>query len=483
MRSTPSATTRLRRTLLAVVLLLPLGCAVNPATGERQLLFMGQDREIEIGRQSDPGIVAQYGLYPDSAVQKYVRDLGLRLAAASEFPNLPWTFRVLDDPTINAFALPGGFVYVTRGILAHFENEAQLAGVLGHEIGHVTGRHGAEQMSRGQVAQLGMIGAAVLSETARDNFGLLQAGVGLGLLSYGRADENQADELGVRYMTRLDYDPRELAGVMEMLDASSQVAAEGARLPEWQSTHPYPANRVEAILSQVERNQLVPADPVVDRQALIAQLDGLVYGPNPREGYLEDGIFHHPDLAFRFMPPAGWRVQNQKQAVVAISEQQDAIFQLTIAQEEPLAAARAFVAQQGVRATTPVEQTINGLPFAFTNFTADSEQGPLEGQVGFVRYGDLTYQLLGYAPASRWADRGGAVRGAIRSFDRETSPSVLDVQPARIAVVPLSGPEPMSAFLERYPSSAPDIEVALLNQVAVDGVLRGGSAKRVVGGR
>jgi len=469
--------------LLAAVLVLPLGCAVNPATGERQLLFIGEDREIEIGRQNDPAIVAQYGLYPDSALQRYVREIGLRMARASERPELPWTFRVLDDPTINAFALPGGFIYVTRGILAHFENEAQLAGVLGHEIGHVTGKHGAEQMSRGQLTQGLLIGGAIASSAVRENFDLAQGLTGLTMLKFGRDDENQADELGVRYMTGLGYDPRELAGVMEMLSASSALASPGARLPEWQSTHPDPENRVQSILSRVERNQLVPTDPVVERDEFLERIDGMVYGQNPREGYMDEGIFHHPDLAFRFVPPSGWQVQNQKQAVFALSPEQDAIFQLTIAQDEPLPAARAFVAEQGVSGTTPVERTVNGLPFALAEFSAETEQGTVRGEVGFVRYGDLTYRLLGYAPATRWPDRASAVRDAIRSFRSETSPAVLNVQPARIEIVPLSGPEPMSAFLERYPSTAPDAEVALMNQVPVDGVLRGGSAKRVVGGR
>jgi len=475
-------TTRLPRVLLAVALLLPLGCAVNPATGERQLSFIGEDREIEMGRESDPAIVAQYGLYPDSSVQRYVRDLGLRLAAVSERPDLPWTFRVLDDPTINAFALPGGFIYVTRGILAHFENEAQLAGVLGHEIGHVTARHSVNQMSRAQLAQVGLVVGAVASETVRENFDPIQGAVGLGFLKFGRDDEDQSDELGVRYMTRLGYDPRELAGVMEMLSASSQLSG-GGRLPEWQSTHPDPENRVQSILTRVEQQQLVPADPIVGRDAFIDRLDGLTYGQNPREGYVEDGVFHHPDLAFRFVPPEGWALQNLKQAVVMQPSERDAIFQLTVADGEPLPAARSFAAQQGVRASTPVERTINGLPAAVLDFSADTEQGRLDGRATFLRHDGLTYRMLGYGPSSRWGSRRGAVEAAMGSFREETSASVLGVQPARIEIVRLSGAEPMSAFLERYPSTASDERVALLNQVPVDGVLREGAAKRVVGGR
>ena len=475
-------TTRPVVVLLVGALLAAAACAVNPATGERQLSFIGEGQEIEMGRQSDPAIVAQYGLYPDSSVQRYVRDLGLRLAAVSERPDLPWTFRVLDDPTINAFALPGGFIYVTRGILAHFENEAQLAGVLGHEIGHVTARHSVNQMSRAQLAQIGLVVGAVASETVRDNFDPIQGAVGLGFLKFGRDDENQSDELGVRYMTRLGYDPRELAGVMEMLSTSSRLAG-GGRLPEWQSTHPDPENRVQSILTRVEEQGLVPADPIVRGPEFVERLDGLTYGANPREGYVDDGIFHHPDLAFRFVPPAGWQVSNLKQAVLVGPAEQDAIFELTITDGDPSSAAASFAGQQGVRTSQPVNRTVNGLPTVVMDFRATGQNAELEGQVAFVRHADLTFRLLGYSTVQRWPNREAAIESTIRSFAEETSATVLSVQPARIELVRLSGAEPFDAFAERYPSSVPIERVALLNQVEPGGILRGAWAKRVVGGR
>lgn len=468
--------------VLLPVLLIFAGCAVNPATGERQLSFMSEAQEIDMGLQSDPGIVAQYGLYPDSAVQRYVRDLGLRLAAVSERPDLPWTFRVLDDPTINAFALPGGFIYVTRGILAHFENEAQLAGVLGHEIGHVTARHGVNQMSRAQLAQVGLMVGAVASETVRENFEPIQAGLGLGFLKFGRDDENQADELGVRYMTRLGYDPRELAGVMDMLSASSRLAG-GGRLPEWQSTHPDPENRVASILARVERGQLVPADARVGRDALYDHLDGLTYGANPREGYVEGDVFHHPDLAFRFQRPVGWEIVNQKQAVFVVAPQQRAIVQLSIENAAPEAAAREFASQEGLQAGVLDGTSINGLEAVSLDFGARTEQGDLRGRASFILHDGRTYRLLGYAPAAQWDVQGPGVRSTIGSFRVEADPDVLAAQPARIELVTLRGAEPFDAFIERYPSSIDPERVALLNQVAPGGTLAEGRVKRVVGGR
>ena len=302
-----------RTGMVLMLLVAGAGCAVNPATGSRELSLVSEAQEIQMGREADPQIVAQMGLYPDSAVQRYVSDIGLRMAARSERPNLPWTFRVLDDPTVNAFALPGGYIYITRGILTHLTSEAELAGVLGHEIGHVTARHSANQMSRAQLAQLGLGVGMIFSETVRDYAGLASQSVGLLFLKFGRDDESQADELGIRYMTRDGYDPRELAGVMRMLSRTSELSTGGGRVPEWLSTHPDPANRSEAILQQVATGNY-PTAQRVERDGFLRRLDGMPFGPNPREGFTADGIFHHPDLAFR-LQTRGWAVDNQKSAV------------------------------------------------------------------------------------------------------------------------------------------------------------------------
>ncbi|RPJ83768.1 MAG: peptidase M48, partial [Acidobacteria bacterium] len=218
---------------------LAVTCATNPVTGKRELALISEAQEIEMGREADKEVSAAYGIYPDEALQRYVQTLGASIAARTERPKLPWTFRVVDDPSVNAFAIPGGFIYVTRGILTHLNSEAELVGILGHEIGHVTARHSVNQMSKQQLAQIGLIAGMVLSpEVAR--FGnLLQTGVGLLFLKYGRDDERQADQLGLKYMVANGYDPRRLVNVFQMLDGvSRQEGGGGGRLPEWLSTHP-----------------------------------------------------------------------------------------------------------------------------------------------------------------------------------------------------------------------------------------------------
>ena len=440
------------------------GCAVNPATGEREISLISESQEIQMGREADAGIVAQLGLYPDSAIQRYVRDLGMELAANSERPDLPWTFRVVDDPVVNAFALPGGFIYITRGIMSHLTSEAELVGILGHEIGHVTARHSVSQMSRAQLAQIGLVVGMVFSERVRSVGGLAMQSLQLLFLKYGRDDESEADRLGVRYMTRVGYQPGELSEVFRMLE---QVGAQsGQRIPEWLSTHPDPGNRAEAIQAMVAETGMDTSDFLVRRVEYLERLDGIVFGPNPREGFFEDGVFYHPELRFAMNFPSGWPAQNTKQAVQAVSSEQDAIVGLTLAQgaTSPSAARDQFLQSEGLTGTRRFDQRVNGLPASWGEFTAQTEDGTeLHGLAAFISYGGLVYQLLGYSPESVWLARRDAIAGTLSSFRSMTDPDILSRQPDRVDIVAL--PRAMSAeeFLQSYPSRAEPQQVSLIN--------------------
>ncbi|MDH3745482.1 MAG: M48 family metallopeptidase, partial [Acidobacteriota bacterium] len=229
--------------LVATLLGVLLGsCAVNPATGKRQLMLMSEAGEIAMGREAHPQIMASMGVYDDQGVQEYVAELGAELAALSERPNLPWTFTVLDDPAVNAFALPGGFIYVTRGIMTHLDSEAELVSVLGHEIGHVTGRHGAARMSKAQLMQVGL-GVGMIVSPELQQFGdLAMQSMQLLFLKYSRDDERQADDLGLRYTVAGGWDAREMPEVFGVLKSVGEAAGAG-RVPGWLSTHPDPGER------------------------------------------------------------------------------------------------------------------------------------------------------------------------------------------------------------------------------------------------
>ncbi len=468
---------------LIVLLVAVAGCAVNPATGQRQLMLVSEGQEIGMGQQADPDIVGAYGLYPDSAIQIYVRGLGERLAALSERPDLPWTFRVLDDPVVNAFALPGGFDYVTRGILVYFNSEAELVAVMGHELGHVTARHGAQQMTQQQFAQIGLVAGAILVPRFQDFAGLAQAGLGLLFLKFSRGDETQADELGLRYMYRAGYDPREMPKVFAMLERVSQAGG-GDRLPQWLSTHPNPENRQQHIADLIAQLPQDFSGRLIRHDEYIRRLDGMTFGANPREGFFRDGLFLHPDLKLQIRFPAGWKTSNQKRAVLAQSPQQDALMQLTTAGEAtPTAALQTFLSQQGITAGTISRQTVNGLPAASAGFQATTQEATLAGLVTAIQYGGGVYRLLTYSAQASWPNYEGAARAWVQSFQPLTDPAALAVQPLRIEVVRVSSPMNLAEFQQRYPSKVDLAALARVNQLETSGQVTAGQlVKRVVGG-
>jgi predicted Zn-dependent protease len=460
------------------------GCARNPVTGQSELALVSESQEIEMGRQAAAEAAQSLGLVRDDALQQYVHRIGAELAANSERPDLPWTFRVVDDPTPNAFALPGGFIFVTRGMLGLMQNEAELATVLGHEIGHVTARHSVQQISRQQIAQLGLgIGMILAPELAR--YGDL-AGTGLQLLflKYGRDAERQADELGFRYALNDNYDVREMADVFQSLQRIGEGANRSA-LPAWLSTHPYPEERIQAVQARLARLERPLEGLTVDAAEYSQRIDGLTYGTNPRDGFFEGSTFYHPDLRFRLTFPSGWQLQNLPQAVVGVSGQQDAAIQLTLAQgSDPAAAARQFLGQQGIQPGQAVRDVINGIPTVASYFQAQTEQGVIQGLVGFFSYGQATYQVLAYSPAGRFGAYDALFRQVIGSFAPVSDARILGVQPRRIDIVRLAQPMSLAEFNQRYPSVIAIEELALINQVqsASATLPAGTTVKRVVAG-
>jgi predicted Zn-dependent protease len=447
-------------------------------------MLVSESQEISMGRSYDREVVASIGLYPDSALQRWIQEFGARLAATSERPHLPWTFRVVDDPVVNAFALPGGYIYVTRGILAHLNSEAELAGVVGHEIGHVTARHSASQLSRQQLAQLGLALGTVASPAVERYAGLASAGLGVLFLKYSRDAERQADDLGLRYLRRAHYDPREMPHVFEMLARVSQAQG-GGRVPAWLATHPDPENRRERIAQEIAAGPQDFAGTAVNRDTYLRRLDGLVFGTNPREGFFRGAEFLHPELRFRMTFPEGWATSNGRQAVVAVSPPHDAVVELSLAAGSSAdAAAGAFLSQQGISGGYPVRTRVAGLPAVSAAFAAATESGPVRGTVLFVEYGGAVYRLAGYAADARWPGYQAAAERALRSFAPLTDPAALDVQPQRLAIVAVERRTTIAELARARPSPLAPAALALLNQVEPDTPLEPGRlVKWVVGER
>ncbi len=475
--------------LLLVALALLAACATNPVTGRPQVVLMSEAQEIALGKEAAPQIAASMGLYEDDELQRYVEQIGLRMAASSERPHLPWQFRVIDDSAVNAFAVPGGFIYVTRGILAHMATEAELASVLGHEIGHVTARHSVAQMTRQQFASIGLgVGMVGLAVVGAGQVGeLLGSVVGTGtqllFLKYGRDDEMQSDDLGLRYMTVAGYAPEEMPKVFHTL-ARSTEAAGGARVPEWESTHPAPQNREGRIEAQIAKLPTPRSEGRVERAAYLAQVDGVVYGADPRAGFFDSAnVFHQPDLALRVRFPSGWKTANQPTAVLAVSPEQDALLELTFVKEQDVdSAAATFFAQRGLERGTLSDSPQNGLSAISGSFAVASEQGNIQGRVSFIEYGGRVYRLLGFAPQQRFQGHAKVIGAALASFTRETDPQILGVKAWRIDLVKPERSLSIEEFAKAYPGPVPAEELAILNQIEPGQRYAAGvPAKRVIG--
>jgi predicted Zn-dependent protease len=456
-------------------------CATNPVTGERQLALVSEGQEVAMGQSAAAEVRRSIGLVNDRSLQNYVAATGLPLAKASERATLPWSFEVVDDPTPNAFALPGGFIFVTRGLLNLMDSQAELAVVLGHEIGHVTARHAVTAMSRQQLTQLGLGLGTIFFPEVRPFGDVIGAGLGLLFLRHGRDAERQADELSIRYAGSQRFDVREGIDVFDALRRAGDE--QRSALPAWLSTHPAPEERAAALRQQLK---VVGAlGSIVDRSEYLNQIDGLVYGSNPRQGFFRGQTFYHPDLRFQLTLPAGWQGQNLTHAVQAISPQRDAALVLTLSRAASAnAAALQLAAQPGIRVFSTSSERIGGLPAVVSAFEAATEGGVVRGLVAHVAHRGRVYELLGYSPADRFGFSTRDIERAIASFAPVNDRAILSVQPRRVDVVRLPRAMSLAEFAQTYPSSIPIEELAVINQVQGPGsrLAAGTLVKRITGG-
>lgn len=321
----------------------------------------------------------------------------------------------------------------------------------------------------------------IVSEDVREYGQLAQIGMGLVFLKFSRDDERQADDLGLRYMVRDGYDPRAAPEVFEMLGRVSEAAGAG-RVPSWLATHPAPENRSGRLLRQIEELPDAQRQGRVERASYLRRLDGLTYGPNPREGYFQEGVFYHPDLAFRMSFPAGWKTENRRQEVVAMSPADDAAVVLSLAAEAtPDQAVRAFFARPGIQRGGVWR---SGFYHFRTVPQAGTRQREMRGIAGFFDHDGRVFHLLGVALAEQWGDHQAAVTGSLGSFARLTDRRYLDVEPARLEIVELPRAMTLAEAAERFPSTVDLTTLVLLNGLQPGERLEAGRPiKRVVGGK
>ncbi len=399
---------------------------------------MSESQEIALGQQMDPEIRREMGVYDDPDLQRYVESIGSRLARRSERPEIPWHFTVIDAPAVNAFALPGGYIYITRGILPFLQDEAQLAGVLGHEIGHVTARHSAQQYTKATGAGLGLTILSIFVPQARPLQGITEQALGVLFLKYGRDDELQADSLGVRYTSAAGWDPSGVAGMLTTLGRLDQAQGSRKGVPNWLSTHPAPADRVEKIEPVIQQARAAMDGPPAtgDRADFLRRVDGLVYGDSPTEGIVKGNEFLHPDLRLAVTFPKGWEIQNTQAQVVAKAPEQEnyVILQLV---PDPRGSveqiAREGMASAGFRQLNGKPTEINGAEAYVGTY-----QGNLQGLGSVVVvaahlvHERNVYILAGLAPKNAIAGVKQAFESSIGSFRSLSRVEAANIKPNRI---------------------------------------------------
>ncbi len=312
------------------------GCATNPVSGGKDFVLMSEDQELEMGRQYHQEVLKQMPVYEDPELQAYVNRIGQELAQKSHRDNLIYRFTVLDSPTVNAFALPGGYIYITRGILAYMNSGAHLAGVLGHEIGHVTARHSVRQQSTGTLIQI--LGAAATVGTGSRAVGDLSNMFGTALIrGYGRKMELEADRLGAEYLANTGYEPDEMIGVIGILKSQEQFELQRAKEENREpsayhgvfSTHPANDRRLQEVIRAAKK--FPDAGSRSDqRDGFLQHIDGMEFGPGENQGVLRGNQFYHRKLDFAIEFPANWRIENQPERLLAISKDNNSTIQITL---------------------------------------------------------------------------------------------------------------------------------------------------------
>lgn len=464
--------------LFLPLFLLTSSCVRNPVTGKREFMLISKKKEIAMGQEADPQIVSFFGLYEDPELQRFIDRKGQQMADISHRSELDYEFKIVDSPVINAFAVPGGYVYFTRGIMAHFNNEAEFAGVLGHEIGHIAARHSAKQQSKAMLAQVGLIAGMVISPEFAQFADLANQGVSLLFLKFGRDAERQSDRLGVEYSAKIGYDAEEMAQFYLTLHRIS-AQAEGEALPSFLSTHPDPEDRFENVqeLAAEWKAKLPEARYEVNRNEYLRMIDGMVFGPDPRQGFLENRVFYHPELKFRFPLPQGdWTFQNTPQQVQMAHKGGKAIMLLELAQGASLeAAARAVLEKNQLDLVESEQVTVNGLNAVAMVAQQQQQQQTLRTLSYLIAYGGNIYHLFGITTLEEFNTFYPLFTNAMTSFQELTEPDKLNRQPERIRIETISSTTTLGQALRRFGAEEDRLEeLAILNGMTLDTRLEAG---------
>lgn len=440
-----------------------VACATNPVTGRREFTLMSPAQEVAIGRQLDAEVRREMGVYQDAALQQYVDSIGQRLAKVSHRPDLEWRFAIVDQPAVNAFALPGGYIYLTRGILPFLGDEAELAGVLGHEIGHVTARHAAQQYTKATTGGLGLAVLGILVPETRPFQQVAETALGVLFLKYSREDELEADKLGAQYAERGGWNPEGVAGMLATLARLDEASGQRRGVPNWLSTHPAPAERVERL-----RPVVAGRGGQADREALLRRIDGLVYGDSPDQGVVRGHAFLHAALRFALEFPRGWEITNAPAQVTAKAPDVEAYVLLQLVQNArgPLEqVAVASMGQAGFRPREGRRATINGLEAVVGTYEGRLPNiGPALARAAHIAHGGRVYLVVGLANREIFPRVERDFDAALDSFRPLSRAEAAAIRPNRIDLYTVAPGDTWESIARRTGGLIKPSTLAIMNQ-------------------
>ena len=457
-----------------LVLAMVNGCATNPVSGKQDLVFMSESQEIALSNQASQQLMQQYRRYDDPALQNYIDEVGQRLAAESHRPSLDYHFTVLDSTQINAFALPGGHIYITRGLIAYLNSEAELAAVLGHEIGHVTARHSVRQQSSHQAAGIG-VGLLGIFLPGMHNPAVSQAinVAGAALLSgYGREHELESDRLGAEYLANVGYDPDAMLEVVRVLKNQEifdqkLAALEGRPARRYHglfATHPDNDTRLQEVIRFVSQQQTTADE--IGRERFLDQIDGMMFGENPAEGIIKANRFLHPELGFAVTYPQGWRIQNLPDRVVALSGDNTVQLQMSLAPAAANLSPAEIIQKLGIQSLSNAQKIGQAGIEGITGLAAvNTNAGQMAARVSVLKFGNNGYVFTGIGKNNNALTKhDGQLVAVANSFTRLTQQERNAIKPQRLRVVRLKGNIGWPSLAKISPlETLPEDQLRLLN--------------------
>lgn len=463
--------------VLSVIL---VQCAVNPVTGKKELMLYSEADEIAMGREVDQGIRKTYGLYDDPQLTAYVASVGRKLVPYSHRPHLKYHFSILDTAVENAFAAPGGYIYITRGLLSMMNNEAELAAVLAHEIGHVNARHSMRSMSRSLLFGIGLAIAGELSEDVRKFTPLAAIAGQLLFLKFSRSDEYQADSLGVEYSRKAMYNPGAMVSFFNSIQRLT-VMKGGGGLPNFLSTHPMTKNRIDRVKAMLIQEDTRLA---VGKQPYLRKINGIVYGTNPRQGYVSANAFYHPDMRFAFTIPQGWQVENTPASVSLAPKDGNAL--VLFSAEKSAKQLDAYAKENLSNLSNPQLirdnfRRINSFRAYETLFKTPDEGKMLKGKYTCIRKGDMIFSFLGFSTVNHFPNYKRNIEQVMASFTNLTDSRHINRKPLRVNVQKVVSSQRLRDLLERNRVPAERWEyISLINMLDTTATLKAGQYIKLI---